>query len=238
MLIASLILMQLIIVFGLIFIFRRVITQNVVHATQHLEKMDEEYSRKEKEIDQRLEDVKSRSQELLDKAREAAESEKAKILESAKKEKDAILDEARAQSKEIIDQADKARHLLISEIEERIKKEAVGKACKLVEDTLPEQFKQEIQAKWVEDLLEKGFADMDKLQLPSQIKDIKVSSAVKLNEKHRQVILKKIKDAVGYDINLTEEVKPEIIAGLIISAGNLIMDGSLRGKIRERAKNV
>jgi F0F1-type ATP synthase delta subunit len=238
MFIFSLILLEVIIFFVLIFIFRRIMTDNVVLATRHLEKLSQDFGDKEKELARQQEEVRQQSQELLTKTQEETSRIKAETVKEAQAEKDNILKQARQQSEEMIQQADRSGQLLLREINERIEKESVNKACELIHDTLPEQFKQGVHMLWVEELLGDGFNQLDNLRIPEGIREIKITSAFSLNEEQRKTLFKKLKSVVGPDVILKEEIDPRVVAGLIINIGSLVLDGSLKNKIQEKAKNV
>ena len=231
MLILSLILFQIFIFIGLIFIFRRMMTKNVISATKHIEELNQDYAKKEQEINRQLEEVKLKSQSILKEAQDEAEKLKIQIIKEAESERDKIIGQARAQSAEIIQQADKSRQSLLQEVEERIEKEAINKACQLLQDTLPEQFKQNVHTHWVGELIKDGFNSIEQLRIPQDLQEVKITSAFSLSGEQHKILLKKLKDIFGRDITLKEEIDPGVVAGLIISIGSLVLDGSLRNKI-------
>ena len=237
MLIVSLILFQILISIGLIFIFRKVMTKNVISATKHIEELNQDYTKKEQEINRQLEEAKLKSESILKAAQQEAEKLKTQIIKEAESERDKIIGQARLQSTEIIQQADKSRQALLLEIEERIDKEAINKACQLLEDTLPQTFKQNVHLHWVEELIENGFSNLEHLRIPQDLQEVKIISAFTLNTEQRKGLSKKLKDVFGREVTLKEDVDPKVVAGLIISIGSLVLDGSLRNKIRERTKS-
>ncbi|MEI6631872.1 MAG: F0F1 ATP synthase subunit delta [bacterium] len=238
MLIISLILLLLFIFVGLIFMLRRILTQNVVLATNHLEELSQEFAQKEKEIGKQLDEAKKKSQEMVALARQEAEKLKEEIIKDAENQKDKIVSAARVQGEEAIEQADKSRQTLLSEINERIDREAIKKACELIRDALPEQFRLDAHKHWVNELIEAGFSSLQHLNLPPDAKDAKITSAFALEESQRKAIYKKIKDIVGSEAKIREEIDSAIIAGLVISLGSLVLDSSLKNKVQERAKDV
>ena len=233
---ASLILIILIIFGLLIYILQRIIKQNVMSATKHLDELNEDYSKKEQEVNTQLEEAKTKSQQLIASAQEEAERLKMDIIKHAQDEQENIINEARNHAQEIIQQADKSRQLLLSELDDRIAKESVNKACELIQDTLPEQLKEIAHKQWVEDLIGQGFGGIDRLNLPDGIEEIVVISAFSLTEEQRRHIAKKLKDILGRDIKLKEQIDNKIVAGLIINIGSLVLDGSLKNKISKKAR--
>jgi F-type H+-transporting ATPase subunit b len=236
MLIVALILLQLLIFAGLIFIFRRIMTQNVVLATRHLDELSHDYDKKEQELNKQLEEAKLKSQEMLASAQEEAEKLKMEIIKGAEEERDKLIKNARSQADELIQQADKSRNQLISEIEERITKEATNKACELIQEVLPESFKKSVHTHWVEDLIENGFTKLERLHAPQGLKEVRVVSAFSLSEEERRKLSKKIRDAWGEDMALKEEIDPKVVAGIFISIGSLVLDGTFKNKIKEKAQ--
>ncbi len=238
MLIVSLIFLQVIIFVVLITVFRNIMNKNVVSATKHLESLSQDYSEKDKEIGQRIESSQQKSQEIILQAHEEADKVKKESIIEIEKESDKILKQAREQAENIIQQADKSRQLLLSEINERISKEAVVKACELIQHALPEQFKQDVHSQWINELIAGGFNQLDNLRIPADVKQARVVSAFPLAEEHRQVLFKKLASILGADVKLKEAVDSKLIAGLSIEMGELVLDGSLRNKIQEGAKNI
>jgi F0F1-type ATP synthase delta subunit len=236
MLIASLVMLQLIIFAVLIFVFRRIMAQNVVVATKHLDELSQDYAEKEREVNQQLEEANTKAQEIVSSAQNEAEKIKTDTLKQADEERERIIREARVQAAEMMQQADKSRNQLISEIEERIAREAINRASELVYDTIPEEFLRLVHSQWVEDLIENSFSQTERLRLPEKLEEVKVTSAFALSEEQRKKISKKLKDAFGSEVTVKEQVDPKVVAGLVISIGSLVLDGSLKNKIREKAR--
>ena len=238
MLIVSMVVMMVVIFGALILVLRKVLSQNVSLATRHLEELNDDYAKKEADLKRQLEDVRQKSEEIIRKAQEEAQQSKAQLMKEAEAQKVKLLQETHTQAEELMQQADKSRQMLLDEIKDRIAREAVDKACELIQETLPEQFKLKVHEHWMEELMESGFAQLERLKIPEDIKEVKIISAFALNEGQRKNLTRKLKDALNKDISLKEEIDPRVVAGFIIHIGSLVLDGSLKHKIQERARNV
>jgi len=236
MLIVSLITLLLVIFFVMVFFFRKIMSQNVVLATKHLEELSQDYAERERQINQQMEEANDKAQEIVSGAQAEAEKIKADSIKHAEEERDSIIQQARNQAQEMIQQADKSCGNLISEMEDRISKEAIKRACDLTHDLLPEEFRMMVHGKWIEDLIEKGFSQAERLRIPEGVEEVKVVSAFALNDEQRKKIAKKLKDAFGRELAIKEEVDPKIVAGLVINIGNLVLDSSLKNKIRGKIR--
>lgn len=235
-LVISLVVLLVVIFFAMLLVFRKVMTQNLTQATKHIEELSREYSKKEEEINRELEEARKKAEEIVNKANLEAQELKAQLIKEAETEKEKILNSARAQNNEIIQQAEKTRQKLILEIEERIENEAVKKACDLIDEVLPEEFKKSVHIYWIKELLNSGFLNLENLRIPEDIKEIKVISAFKLEEDLFKLLLIKLKDILKKDIVIKEEIDPKLVAGIVIVIGSLILDGSLKNKIESYAK--
>lgn len=238
MLIVSMVVMMVVIFGGLILVLRKVLSQNVSLATRHLEELNDDYTKKEMDLKRQIEDVRQKAEEIVHNAQEEAAQAKAQMMKDAEAQKAKLLQETHTQAEDLMRQADKSRQMLLDEINGRIAKEAVDKACELIQETLPEQFKLKVHEHWMEELMESGFAQLERLKIPEDIKEVKITCAFALNEGQRKSLTKKLREALGRDMTLKEEVNPRVVAGFIIHIDSLVLDGSLKHKIQERARNA
>lgn len=233
MLIISLVIFQILIFTSLVFFLRRILKNNVVSATTHLEHLASDYAKKEQEIKRQLEDARRQAQELLANAQKEAEQEKKRVLKEAQEEKDKALNAVHQEADGIIQQAEKARQALIAEMEEKIEEKARHRSVELVNLVLPEHIRQEIHQHWFDDLVLSGFEGLAHLHIPEGVSEGKVITAFVLSDQQRDALNAKLKEKLGFQLSLKEELEPGIIAGLIINIGSLVFDGSMKSKIKD-----
>jgi len=233
MLIVSFILLMALIFTSMIYFLRKILNRNVISATSHLEQLTAEYAKKENEIQKQLEETKKKSREIIISAQQDAKKQREEILAKANQEKDKILGEAKGKAEEAIQQAERTRQTLIAEINQKIEDRALERTAELVQQALPEQIRQEIHQRWLDELITSSFQQLDRLHIPEGELEARVVSAFKLNSKQREILEKKIKEKLGREVKLKEEVDSSVIAGLIVNIGSLVLDGSLRFKIQE-----
>ncbi|MBI1174132.1 MAG: F0F1 ATP synthase subunit delta [Sideroxydans sp.] len=65
--------------------------------------------------------------------------------------------------------------------------------------------------------------------------DVTVSSAFELNDAQKQKILESLKKRMGREIKLSCKVDGELIGGIVIRAGDKVIDGSARTRLSEMA---
>jgi F0F1-type ATP synthase membrane subunit b/b' len=235
MLIVSFILLMVLLFAGLAFFFYKILNRNVISATGHLEQLAAEYAKKEEEIKKKLDDTQRQCREIIANAQKDAQKQREEILAKVQEEKERILSEAHQKGEDIVQQADRTRQALIAEIEEKIEEKALRRATELVQQALPEHIRAEIHQRWFDELISGSFEQLERLNIPEGETEAKVISAFELTSKQREALKAKIKEKLGREIKVKEEVDAGVIAGLVVSIGSLVLDGSLRFKIKEVA---
>ena len=238
MLIASLILFQLIVFAALVVVLKRVLTKNIVSATGHLDELNQDYLKKEEDLKRRIEEAAQKSDEMIRKAEEEAGTIRKKSAEAARAESENMILQARAKGDEIMKQAEKSRQTLLEEMGQRITVGAIDKATELIQNTLPQKLREDAHAEWVADLMEEGLAQLKNARLEQDVREIKVVSAFSLGDELYKALSKKLRSILGTDLPIKEEVDPRIVAGMVIHIGNLVLDGSLKNKIQEKARDA
>lgn len=68
--------------------------------------------------------------------------------------------------------------------------------------------------------------------------DVQVSSAMALDSKQEQAIASSLEKKLGKKINLSSSVDASLIGGVVIQAGDLVIDGSVKGRLGELASQL
>jgi ATP synthase F1 delta subunit len=68
--------------------------------------------------------------------------------------------------------------------------------------------------------------------------EVSVTSAVDLDEETVRDIGKKIEEQTGHKVDLAANVDPDLIGGLVIRVGNLVLDASVRNRLERLRRQV
>jgi ATP synthase F1 delta subunit len=68
--------------------------------------------------------------------------------------------------------------------------------------------------------------------------EVSVTSAVKLDEETVKGIGKKIEEQTGNRVDLASHVDPDLIGGLVIRVGNMVLDASVRNRLERLRRQV
>ncbi|HEC15003.1 MAG TPA: F0F1 ATP synthase subunit delta [Sedimenticola sp.] len=68
--------------------------------------------------------------------------------------------------------------------------------------------------------------------------DVKVISAYKVSKAQENQLAKALKKRLDRDIRVTSEIDRDLIGGVVIRAGDLVIDGSVRGNLQKLATEL
>ena len=67
---------------------------------------------------------------------------------------------------------------------------------------------------------------------------VSVTSAVELDESLVKDIGKRIEEQTGQHVELSSNVDPEVLGGLVVRVGNMVLDASVRNRLEQLRKTV
>ena len=234
----SLVLLQLVI-FGVLMVFLRVVlTRNIAKATSHINEVSQDYAQKLEDAQKRIQEADKYYDEMLLKAKTEAEKTKMQILKDANESQQMIVNQSRKQSEEIIEKAQKSCETLMEEIDTKITEGSIKKACEIIQEILPGLITKEMHYAWVEELSRHGLEELDRLNISSDIREARITSAYDLLPQQKTALEKKIAAKLGHDIQFKIETDPSLISGINITIGSVSIDGSLKFKVKEVARHA
>jgi len=226
-------------IFGaLIAILRYVLKRYFGTASNHLETLTQECTAKLAEAKKRMEEANTQYQNVLTKAKEDGERLKQQFSEEGIKAKEETLNQARGQSEEIVARAQTAASILKEEMEQKVNQEATKKTLLLVRQLLTGKMSQETHSHWISELSKSGFDGLNRLNISDDSKEIEIVSAYPLKPAEKTMLLAPLKQKFGREIPMKEKVSPELILGVRLTIGNVVIDGTLQYRIEEAIKNA
>lgn len=226
-------------IFGvLIAILRYVLKRHIGSASSHLETLAQEGTAKLVEAKKRMEEADAQYNSVVTKAKEDGEGMKQQLIDEGLRVKEEMLAQARRQSEEIVERAQTAADILREEMEQKINQGVAKKAHLLIQKLLAGKLSQETHSDWVSDLSKSGFDGLDRLNVSEDIKEIEIVSAFPLKPAEKTMLLAQLKQKLGREIPIKETVNPELILGVCLTVGNVVIDGTLRYRIQEAMKHA
>ena len=72
----------------------------------------------------------------------------------------------------------------------------------------------------------------------NQLLPVTVTSAVELDEGLVQGLGERIEEQTGKKVELTSKVDPDVLGGLVLQVGNMVLDASIRNRLEQLRKQV
>jgi F-type H+-transporting ATPase subunit delta len=72
----------------------------------------------------------------------------------------------------------------------------------------------------------------------NRLLEVRITSAIELDDEIVRDIGERIESQTGQQIDLDANVDPDVIGGLVLRVGNIVMDASVRGRLQRLRKEV
>ena len=227
----QLLILQIITFIGVVFLLKFLFSNHLKSALSRLNMLHEENLAKEEELNAELKRAKEESQAQVQQGKEEAEL----IIEEANKEATRMrLDQevqAKAQVEKIIAEAKIEAEKLKESVIKDIQAQSVELASKLIEELLTEIDKTALQYEFANSIIQE-ISRLPQEQFSIKSTQAKVTSSFPLLERQRQELKHVLSDKMGNQVELTEELNVKLIGGLTVEAGGMIIDGTLKNKLK------
>ncbi|MBI4357685.1 MAG: F0F1 ATP synthase subunit delta [Candidatus Omnitrophica bacterium] len=233
MILGLLVLIQIAIFASLIVVLRHLLKRHVGTASSHIEALTQDATQKLVEAKKRLDEANAYYSDILAKSKEEGGRLKQQLIEEGLKAKQEMLDQVRKQGQEIVERAQTAATLLKERLDQEINEEARKRTLQLVQQLLAGKMSEETHAHWVNELVKSGFDGLNRLHVPDDIKEIEVVSAFPLKPAQKTMLSEQLKRRFGREVALKEKVNPELILGIRLTVGNVVVDGTLAHRAKE-----
>jgi F-type H+-transporting ATPase subunit b len=227
----QLVILQFITFVGIIFLLRFLFARQLKLALERLNILHEENLAKEEELKEELQRAREESQAQI----QQGKNEAALIIEEAGKEAQRIRlqmeEQAKLQAEKIIgDGCLEVEKLKVSVIKD-IRAQSIELASKMIAQLLTETDKIALQYEFANGIIEE-ISHLSKEQFNVTGNQIKIISSFSLLDRQKEQIKNVLAQKIGREIELDEKIDKNLIGGLTIEMGGMIIDGTLKSKLQ------
>ena len=231
MLLLQIIILMVLIFGGLLFVLHHILTKNISTATSHLDELNAEFAKREEEVKKRQEEADKYYNDMVAKAKDEVDRLRQEADAQRTQERDKVLEEARVQSEQVIEKAQKTSQMLTNEVRQELEARIISKIREMLLEVFPEHIRREVHRLWVADLLNDGLSGLKSMRVSDDVNEVRLASAFALTPAEKTALAKKFKEQLGRDVVFKEEVDPGLIAGVLVTIGSLILDGTIANKV-------
>lgn len=226
----QLLIIQIVTFVVLLVVLRSVFSRNLNTALTRLNSLHEENLVKEAQLAEELKRAQAEREAEVARGQDEANA----LIEEAKQEaiKARLMmeEEARKQAEKIIAQAKEETKDLKEKLTREIQKHSLDLAVKMIEQTFGDQDKEELQHQFITEIIDE-VAKLPKDKFTVSSDKVKVISSYSLLDNQRANLKKVLEEKLGVPISLEEAVNKDLISGLIVEIGGLVIDGTLKNKL-------
>ncbi|MFQ5541436.1 MAG: F0F1 ATP synthase subunit delta [Candidatus Binatia bacterium] len=226
----QLIIIQVLTFAVLVFLWRQFLYKQVTRSVGRMQQVYQQNLKREEELKKRRDATEQELKAKIDRHREQTERVKAAAEVDAQKVQEEILARAKQEGHRIVAQAEaqkeRMRANLVSEMEDK----ALTLASDIIEHTFTAGVAQAIHHQLIDELIEE-IGKFDGQLLAPDVETVEVGSPFPLTEAQRENLTRTLSLKLDQSVNISETSDQEIVAGMVIRLGSLVLDGSLDNKL-------
>jgi ATP synthase F1 delta subunit len=231
MLIGQLVIIQVLTFIVLILFLRLLFYRHLSSALARLKRLNEENLAREETLKQELERAKREREAEIAKGREEAKN----MIEQAKGEAEKFKDESFAQTREkvktMITEAERRGKRIEEESMRKLEERTLEFSCEMVKHIFKGKGRDALHRELIDELIEE-IKTLDKQKLKTSETQAQLYSAYPLSSEQKKRLEDILSSKMGNTIILKEEIDKDIITGIVVKIGTLVIDGSLKNKLR------
>lgn len=228
----QLILIQVLTFAALLLALRALFYRNLHAALKRLQTLHEETMVKEAQLKEELQRAQQERAAEVERGRQDAKA----ILEGAKREAQALRanagTQARQESQTIVTRGKEELARLRASMRAELETDALRLSTEMIRYTFTQEGKEEFHRHLIAGLITE-ISQLDKGRFSVNAEMASVTSSVPLTDHEKQRLRRVLSEKLGTEVGLTERLDPELITGLVIQIGGLVIDGSLKNKLRK-----
>ena len=200
--------------------------ETIARGLEDAREADEARARAEEEAGKIINEAQAKASDIIREATEQAESVASDIKTNVKAEIVATREEKMTEIEE-------ERNRMLQDLRSQVASLAIAAAQKLIGESLDDSRQQALLDEFFSGVKEGRAVVLVDLVLEGA--SVEVTSALPLSEKEQEAIKKEAfatVDAQGKDLEIAFKVDPGILGGLVIRAGDQVVDGSIAGQLQ------
>lgn len=215
----------------LVFLLRQFLYKQVTRSLRRLQELYQQNLQREEELKLAREAMEQELQAKLAEQADELERLRAVAAAEAQRTQEEILANARAEGRRIVADAEaqreRVRASLLSEAEEKAAALASAAIEQLFATRIPEGFHHQLIDELIDEI---GKAEGG--GLPRAADTVEVTVPVPLTPIQKANLTRILSSDMDHPVGITETVTQEIVAGMVVRIGGMVLDGSLKNRLK------
>ena len=216
----------------IIFFLRMLFSKKLNFALKRLNTLHEDYLSKEAKLKEEIEKAKQERNMELERGRKEAKE----MVEVAKKEVQNLRfsadEEAHQSVVRIIKRGKDEVEKLKRDFQVNAQAKVIDLSIQVIKHTFSAQGKEALHRQFIEEIIQEIDA-LGEEKFTVKTESVEIKTSYPLNDKEREQLKNILSKKLGMPVKLEEKQDKELIMGLFIKIGALIIDGSLQNRLKK-----
>ena len=235
MLLAQVIILQIIVFGAVIFILKKILYQDTESSINRLDRVYQDLLNKQKDLTQKIEQAEKEYNVKKEEANLITSKMKTEAMDEIWQKQDEVIKKAKSEAEEIIKKAHESEEKFLKELEKGFGKKVIEYAAGLVKNAFGPKTLEALHHAMVTEFLEKA-KEVDLTQVAGNIDTLVIKSAFGLSKGEVEQFQAFISSKLNRAIKIETVEDKNLIAGVILQFGSLLLDGSLTNHVREASE--
>lgn len=238
----QLIFVQILAFVGLVLVMRKILISSSYKEINRLQQLNEENAEKSKELDRKILDAENDHREKITQAEKEVRELKTKARKEIEELKEALVAKGKAEGDSIVAQALNSKDEIRAEIEEEMYDKSVELSFQIFQKVLSSDEQKMVFDGLIANVLEElGNIEKDRLKaidLGGSGNTIEVKTSRAMSPQQKEELETVLSSKLDQKIKTQEVIERDVICGIIIMLGSVVIDGSLSERFRKAAAEL
>ncbi len=221
--------------FVLLWILKRLLYNPVISVLKRRKELIEEKLREAEEVRKEVENLRKEREDLLSRIEEIKRDKLTEVTKEVQEERERLYERMReeldAERKKFLESLEREREEVLREIKEETLRSALAFTSKFLTGFADEHLHSKLYELALESI--KGLRGDEVLKGEiSSSGTVVIETAFPIAKREIEDLREVVKDAFGVDVNVREEVRKDLIAGVRVHLASKIVDASLEGQLK------
>jgi len=228
----QLISIQVVTLVFIILFLRWLLHNQITRAVKRLQKLNQQNLEKEKILREEIDRGKKEVNLEIEKSKTQAANIKEEAKIEADKIKEGVLEKSKEEANRFIEETAKDAKRKEAEFILKMQNKSVHIAADMLKYIFTDKSLENLHAQLIDELIE-NIKNLDEKRIDVKENKAKIIYAHAAQAEQKEKLRAALCSKLGKDISLSEELDPEIIAGIIIKISGFVIDGSIKNKLRK-----
>ncbi len=232
MLLVQIIIFQIVVFGGVIFVLKKILYQDTESSINRLDKVYQDLLNKQKDLTQKIEAAEKEYNAKKEEANLIISKMKTEAMDEIRGKQDEVIKKAKSEAEEILKKAHESEEKFRHGLEKEFQRKVIEQSIALLKVAFSTKTIEILHHALVAEFLEKA-QNVDLSKVSANIESVTIKSAIALNKAQLAQFQKLISEKINRSIKVDAQEDKTLIAGVLFQFGTLLLDGSLNNYVKE-----